>query len=106
MDLIKPNTNAGIQPNVPGDTEKKGPTVNELKEAKRAENDAELNAPYVDKRSVTISPVQNYSAYRRVNIKSLGVQKQVIGSSFRSCAILSSTGGEVEKYYPELVGLG
>lgn len=105
MDLIKPNTNAGVQPNVPGDTEKKGPTVNELKAAQIAENDAELNAPYVDKRSVTISPVQNYSAYRRVNIKSLGVQKQVIGSSFRSCAILSSTGGEVEKYYPELVGL-
>lgn len=63
------------------------------------------NAPYTDKRSVTISPVINYSAYRKVNRAALGVQKHVIGGSVTSCQILSSNKGEVEAYFPQLIGL-
>lgn len=65
----------------------------------------ELEKEYIDKRSVTISLVHNYSNYRRVNMKVLGQRKEVIGSSVRSGQILSSNVGEVNKYFPELVGL-
>lgn len=103
--IIKPNVLGGLQESAKGDSSAKAPSVNEEHEIKQAETEMELNAPYIDKRSVVISPVQNYSAYRKANIKTLGAQKQIIGSSFKSCTILSSTGGEVDKYYPELVGL-
>lgn len=67
--------------------------------------DEENNAPYIDKRSVTISPVINYSAYRKVNKAALGNKKYVIGGSVTSCQILSSNKGEVEAYFPQLIGL-
>lgn len=72
---------------------------------KQQELEEELNREYIDKRSVTISLVHNYSNYRRVNMKVLGQRKEVIGSSIRSGQILSSNSGEVNKYFPELVGL-
>ena len=49
----------------------------------------DLDREYVDKRSVTISLVHNYSNYRRVNIKVLGQRKEIIGSSVNSGRILS-----------------
>lgn len=67
--------------------------------------DNSLNEEYVDKRSVTISLVHNYSNYRRVNMKVLGQRKETIGSSIRSCRILSSNAGEVNAYFPTLIGL-
>lgn len=74
--------------------------------AKAAEIEKEeLEKEYIDKRSVTISLTHNYSNYRRVNMKVLGQRREVIGSSVRSGQILSSNAGEVEKYFPELVGL-
>lgn len=68
-------------------------------------NEEELNAPYTDKRSVTISLVKNYSAYRKANMKVLGIRHEIIGSSITSCRVLSSNKGEVEAYFPQLVGL-
>ena len=65
----------------------------------------DLNAQYVDKRSVTISPVHNYSAFRNANRRALGARKNVIGSSVTSCQILSSNREEVEAYFPQLIGL-
>jgi hypothetical protein len=65
----------------------------------------ELEAPYTDKRSVTISLVKNYSAYRKMNMKVLGQRHEVIGSSVTSCRILSSNKGEVDAYFPQLIGL-
>lgn len=65
----------------------------------------EDNAPYTDKRSITISPVTNYSAYRNVNKAALGNKKHIIGGSVTSCQILSSNKGEVEAYFPQLIGL-
>lgn len=67
--------------------------------------DYELDKPYLDKRSVTISLVHNYSNYRKVNMKVLGQRKETIGSSITSCRILSSNQGEVEAYFPALIGL-
>lgn len=65
----------------------------------------ELEQEYVDKRSVTISLVHNYSNYRRVNLKVLGQRRETIGSSVRSCQILSSNAEEVATYFPSLIGI-
>jgi hypothetical protein len=67
--------------------------------------DSTLEQEYVDKRSVTISLVHNYSNYRRVNMKVLGQRKETIGSSVRSCQVLSSNAEEVNAYFPALIGL-
>ena len=68
-------------------------------------NDEDLEAPYTDERSVTISLVKNYSAYRKLNMKVLGQRHEVIGSSVTSCRVLSSNKGEVDCYFPQLIGL-
>jgi len=95
MDINKPNTQ-GNPANVTG-----GQTAAQAAAAK----DAELNEPYVDKRTVTIAPVQLFSAYRNANKASIGPRKTVIGSSITSSRILSSNKGEVEAYFPELIGI-
>lgn len=69
------------------------------------ETEAELEAEYTDKRSITISLVHNYSTYRKANMKVLGQRKEIIGSSITSCRTLSSNKGEVEAYFPALIGL-
>lgn len=73
--------------------------------APKVENNEDLEASYTDKRSVTISLVKNYSAYRKMNMKVLGQRHEVIGSSITSCRILSSNKGEVDAYFPQLIGL-
>ena len=50
----------------------------------------DLNKEYVDKRTIVISLVHNYSNYRKVNMKVLGQRKETIGSSITSCRVLSS----------------
>lgn len=65
----------------------------------------DLNKPYFDKRSVTISLVRNYSLFRRVNEKVMPKKTDYIGSSISSSRILCSNKGEIEKYLPEVIGL-
>lgn len=65
----------------------------------------DLDEPYIDKRQIVISLTHNYSNYRKANMKVLGQRKEIIGSSITSCRILSSNKGEVEAYFPALVGL-
>ena len=89
--------------NVGGDNAQKG-TVATVMENKAAK-EAELNAPYTDKRTVTIAPVQQFSAYRRANIKSMPPRRNIIGSSISSTRILSSNKDEVEKYFPQIIGI-
>lgn len=98
------NLNIGKGPgNVGGDNAQKGTgtTVMENKAAK----ESELNSPYTDKRTVTIAPVQQFSAYRRANIKSMPPRRNIIGSSISSTRILSSNKDEVEKYFPQIIGI-
>ena len=68
-------------------------------------NKEDLTKEYVDKRTIIISLVHNYSNYRKVNMKVLGQRKETIGSSITSCRVLSSNAGEVNAYFPALVGL-
>ena len=70
-----------------------------------AKVDEELDNEYVDIRHITISLVHNYSNYRKANMKVLGQRKETIGSSITSSRILSSNRGEVEAYFPALIGL-
>lgn len=67
--------------------------------------DNELDKEYIDKRDIVISLVHNYSAYRKANLKVLGHKTGVIGSSITSTRTLSSHKGEVEAYFPAIVGL-
>lgn len=82
-----------------------GQTENSPKVTSPAVNNDALEQEYVDKRSITISLVHNYSNYRRANMKVLGQRKETIGSSVRSCQVLSSNAEEVNAYFPALIGL-
>ena len=90
---IKPNIGAGIKPSIGNDN----PAQNSFNE--------DMNAPYIDKRTVTISLVHNYSNYRKANMKVLGQRRETIGSCVRSCQILSSNSKEVDAYFPALIGI-
>lgn len=79
------------------------PTSGDAQAVKQEVED--LDQEYVDKRTVTISLVHNYSNYRRANMKVLGQRKETIGSSIRSCQILSSNAEEVNAYFPALIGM-
>lgn len=76
-----------------------------VKSAASAMVEEEMNSEYVDQRTITLSLVHNYSNYRKVNMKTLGQRKETIGSSITSCRTLSSNRGEVEAYFPALIGL-
>ena len=89
----KPNVGAGIKPS----TGNNNPAQNSFNE--------DMNAPYIDKRTVTISLVHNYSNYRKANMKVLGQRRETIGSCVRSCQILSSNSKEVDAYFPALIGI-
>ena len=98
------NLNIGKGPgNVGGDNAQKG-TVATVMENKAAK-EVELNPHYTDKRNVTNATVQQFSAYRRANIKIMPPRRNIIGSSISSTRILSSNKDEVEKYFPQIIGI-
>lgn len=65
----------------------------------------QLDEEYTENRTVTINLVKNYSLYRKVNSKSLPKRKDYIGGSITASMILSSNKGEVENYFPNIIGL-
>lgn len=93
MSLNNPNTQASEAKDSP-----KTPNAN-------AGIDSTLEQEYVDRRTITISLAQNYSAYRKMNIKILGQRKETIGSSIRSCQIMMSNAEELAAYFPALIGV-
>ena len=78
---------------------------NQNKVTEQVAESNELNEQYIDKRSITITPVHNYSNYRRVNMKVMGQKKEVIGASYHSCQILSSNAAECGAYFPQIIGV-
>lgn len=64
-----------------------------------------MDKPYTEAKTITIALVKNYSFYRRANDKVLSKRRDFIGSSVSSSRVLSSNKGEVETYFPRLVGL-
>lgn len=81
------------------------PTVQPANNNNPVDNEEELKRPYLDHRTIIISLVHNYSNYRKVNMKVLGQRKETIGSSISSCRALASNKGEIEAYFPALIGL-
>lgn len=69
------------------------------------DTDPDIDKEYFDHRTIIISPVLNYPLYRKVNMKVLGQRRESIGSCITSCKILSSNKGEVETYFPALIGV-
>lgn len=65
----------------------------------------DLDSPYIMQRSVKIALVNNHNLYRKANDKELPKRHDYIGSSVRSSQVLSSNRGEVEAYFPNLVGV-
>lgn len=65
----------------------------------------EGNKPYLDKRSVTISRVQNYCKYREANRTVMPKRADYIGSCIASSTVLASNRKEVESYFPNILGL-
>ena len=68
-------------------------------------NENDTMQEYRDERYVTISLVSNYSNYRKANMKVMGQRTEIIGSSLKSCRVLSSNAGEVAAYFPSLIGV-
>lgn len=87
-----------------GDSEKKAVNT-PVEEELHSKHEEELDAPYTDRRSVTIAPVKNYSLYRKANDKVLPKRTDYIGSSYNSSMTLSSSKDEIETYFPAIIGL-
>ncbi len=67
--------------------------------------DVELEKPFIYHRTVNIELVPNFSLFRKVNDKSMPKRCDYIGSSIKSSQILSSNRGEVETYFPQILGI-
>ena len=65
----------------------------------------EADAAYVDIRYMVIALASNYSLYRRVNDKELAERNEYIGSCIRSSNALCANKGELEAYFPNLIGV-
>lgn len=101
-DIKIPDLNISTPQNSNAPTNK---TVAQEEAEERAVLEAELEGEYTDRRKIIISSVRNYSAYRRINMAALGKPRNTIGSSVNSVRKLMSNKGEVEHYFPELVGV-
>lgn len=88
------------KPNI--EQEVKNPSID--KTAKE-EFEEDLNKEYLDKRTIVILPIHNYSFYRKANMKVFGQKRESIGSCVRSSLALSSDKFEVEKYFPNIIGI-
>lgn len=67
--------------------------------------DAELEESYINERSISIALVTDYSLYRKANDKTLPKRVDYIGSSFKSSRVLAANKGEIEAYFPNILGI-
>lgn len=65
----------------------------------------EADAAYVDIRYMVIALASNYSLYRKTNDKELAERNEYIGSCIRSSNALCANKGELEAYFPNLIGV-
>ena len=91
-----------------GKASPKGPEANVVDTNQQTpvkENTEQLDAPYYDERSVTISTVRNYSLFRKVNDKVMPQKTEMIGSSINSSRILCANKAEMDAYMPNILGI-
>lgn len=79
--------------------------IGETSQTLREKRDEDLNEPYFEDRYIVIALVSSFSLYRKANDKSLEERNEFIGSSVRSSRTLASNKGEVEAYFPNLIGV-
>lgn len=77
----------------------------ETSQTLREKRDEDLNEPYFEDRYIVIALVSSFSLYRKANDTSLEERNEYIGSSVRSSRTLASNKGEVEAYFPNLIGV-
>lgn len=77
----------------------------ETSQTLREKRDEDLNEPYFEDRYIVIALVSSFSLYRKANDKALEERNEFIGSSVRSSRTLSSNKGELEAYFPNLIGV-
>lgn len=65
----------------------------------------EADAAYVDIRYMVIALASHYSLYRKANDKELAERNEYIGSCIRSSNALCANKGELEAYFPNLIGV-
>ena len=80
-------------------------TKTDVKTDAKTDKAAELDEEYTEVKKVIIASIARVSAYRAINSLAIGKPKTVIGSSINSTRKLIANKGEVEAYYPELVGM-
>lgn len=71
----------------------------------KEEDDRKLDEEYIDKRSITIALVKNYSLYREANRGGLPRRVDYLGSCVTSSRVLSSNKAEMDAYFPQLIGV-
>lgn len=64
-----------------------------------------LEREYTDKRTITIALCRNYSKFREANRSALPKRVDYIGSCITSSRVLSSNKEEMDKYFPQLIGI-
>lgn len=101
---FKPNGASVQRPQTTPDTKPKAETQTPPVE-ENAGTDQELEEAYINERSVTIALVTDYSLYRKVNDKTLPKRVDYIGSSFKSSRVLAANKGEIEAYFPNILGI-
>lgn len=95
------NKQENTAPAAPTETVDKEKPTTTMVERKQEEADA----AYVDIRYMVIALASNYSLYRKANDKELAERNEYIGSCIRSSNALCANKGELEAYFPNLIGV-
>ena len=104
MTDIKVNIPTNSQQNSKESSNNEAPKT-DVKTDVKTDKAAELDEEYTEVKKVIIASIARVSAYRAINSLAIGKPKTVIGSSINSTRKLIANKGEVEAYYPELVGM-
>ena len=104
MTDIKVNIPTNSQQNSKESSNNEAPKT-DVKTNAKTDKATELDEEYTEVKKVIIASIARVSAYRAINSLAIGKPKTVIGSSINSTRKLIANKGEVEAYYPELVGM-
>lgn len=88
------------QNNKPTIVEEDKPSVSFAEEEKR-----KLDEPYIENKYITIALCKNYSKFREANRSALPKRVDYIGSCIATSRMLASVKGEMDAYFPQIIGL-
>ena len=94
-----------IKPTVIGSGVTETPKTDETKKTAEEEIRENLEEPYFEQKSVTISLIKNNSLFRKANNKVMPKRVDYIGSCITSSRVLCANKDEIEAYMPNIIGL-